>query len=271
MKELPNRRTTRAQWHDYNSGAYHITLCTRDRAYSFGEIKDGEMHLSNIGDFLKHSIESIQQHAPYAEIPVFQIMPDHVHLLVIIHPTEAGSKDDACIVPRYDTSIVPDINPKMKKVSDCRGKLSVIIGGIKSATTKYAHENGINFAWVTRFNDQIKKTTCGNSDITEWLLWFLSCLKSAMEKSLQKVSRTMKKTKFWDKHFDTPINERQRKIINMLWDGFDGKLNTSKWAKICKCSQDTALRDIHNLIEKGILRQTDEGGRSTNYVPCEEY
>lgn len=120
------------------------------------------------------------------------------------------------------------------------------------------------------YYEVLEKTTCGNSDITEWLLWFLNCLKSAMEKSLQKISRTLEKTKFWDKHFDTPVNERQRKIINMLWDGFDGKLNTSKWAKICKCSQDTALRDIHDLIAKGILRQTDEGGRSTNYVLCEK-
>lgn len=115
----------------------------------------------------------------------------------------------------------------------------------------------------------LERTTCGKSDITEWLLWFMNCLKNAMETTLQKTSRIFRKSDFWDRHSDTPINERQRKIINMLWDGFEGKLNTSKWAKICKCSQDTALRDIHDLIEKGILMQTAERGRSTNYILTE--
>lgn len=75
----------------------------------------------------------------------------------------------------------------------------------------------------------------------------------------------LRKAKFWKLHEHTPINERQRTIINMLFDGFDGKLKTSKWAKITKVSTDTALRDIKDLIEKGILQDTKEGGRSTNY------
>jgi len=112
----------------------------------------------------------------------------------------------------------------------------------------------------------LERTSCGRPEITEWLIWFLNCTKLAMEKSLEKVNIVAQKTRFWDTHKDTPINERQRKIINMLWDEFFGKLNTSKWAKICKCSQDTALRDIHDLIDKKILKRTEEGGRSTNYV-----
>ena len=87
-----------------------------------------------------------------------------------------------------------------------------------------------------------------------------------MEKSLEKVKTIVEKTKFWDIHKDTQLNERQRKIINMLWDEFFGKLTTSKWAKICKCSQDTALRDIHDLIEKGILKPSEASGRSKNYI-----
>ena len=75
----------------------------------------------------------------------------------------------------------------------------------------------------------------------------------------------IQKTDFWNRHADTPVNERQRKVINRLWDGFEGKLNSSKWSKICHCSQDTAIRDIHDLMEKGILRDTGEGGRSKNY------
>lgn len=116
------------------------------------------------------------------------------------------------------------------------------------------------------YYDILERTSCGRPEITEWLIWFLNCTKLAMEKSLEKVNIVSQKTRFWDTHKDTPINERQRKIINMLWDDFFGKLNTSKWAKICKCSQDTALRDIHDLIDKKILKRTEEGGRSTNYV-----
>lgn len=153
--DLPNRRTTRAKWHNYNDGVYHITLNSRDRIHSFGEIKDGEMQLSELGQALKQYIESTHEHYPYAEIPIFQIMPDHVHLLVTIHQAEAQGqrKDDACIVQ----SSAPSLDPKMKKISERRGYLSTVIGGIKSATTKYANAHNIPFAWVQRFYDVIIK------------------------------------------------------------------------------------------------------------------
>ena len=122
--DLPNRRTVRAKWHNYNDGVYHITLNSRDRIHSFGEIKDGEMHLSELGQALKQYIESSHEHYPYAEIPIFQIMPDHVHLLVTIHQAEAQGqrKDDACIV-QSSASTAQSLDPKMKKVSDRRGYL----------------------------------------------------------------------------------------------------------------------------------------------------
>lgn len=75
----------------------------------------------------------------------------------------------------------------------------------------------------------------------------------------------LQKAAFWDKYRLVSMNERQIKMVNLLWDGFDGKLTSSKWAKITKCSPDTALRDIQDLITKGVFRKTDEGGRSTNY------
>ena len=169
--DLPNRRTTRAKWHNYNDGVYHITLNSRDRVHSFGEIKAGEMQLSELGQALKQYIESTHEHYPYAEIPIFQIMPDHVHMLVNIHQAEAqGRKDDACIVQssagtaqstacivQSSASTAPSLDPKMKKVSDRRGYLSTVIGGIKSATTKYANAHDIPFAWVQRFFDVIIK------------------------------------------------------------------------------------------------------------------
>lgn len=84
----------------------------------------------------------------------------------------------------------------------------------------------------------------------------------ATENITQKILR---KAEFWKQHAHTPINERQRLVLNKLFDGFEGKLQTSKWAKITKISTDTALRDIKDLVEKGILQQTDEGGRNVNY------
>lgn len=109
----------------------------------------------------------------------------------------------------------------------------------------------------------------GGLDITQWVEWFLLSLKESLTQALGKTDNVLRKTAFWDRHRETPINERQRKVINMLFDGFSGKLNTSKWYKINHCSQDTALRDIHDLIDKGILRTSTEGGRSTNYELCE--
>jgi Fic family protein len=112
----------------------------------------------------------------------------------------------------------------------------------------------------------LERTQKGNLDITAWILWFLECLKQAILRSLEALKTTLKKAAFWDRMRSIPLNERQHKIINLLWDGFEGKLTTSKWAKICHCSQDTSLRDIRDLMEKGILSDSGENGRNKNYV-----
>lgn len=104
-----------------------------------------------------------------------------------------------------------------------------------------------------------------SGDITEWLNWFLTCLKNAIVATEDITQRILDKAAFWVQHEHTPINERQRMMLNKLFDGFKGKLQTSKWAKITKTSADTALRDIKDLVEKGILKRTDEGGRNANY------
>ena len=116
-----------------------------------------------------------------------------------------------------------------------------------------------------RYYEVLQKVQHSNNDITEWLQFFLTCMKNALLASENATVQILQKAKFWVIHEHTPINERQRLIINKLFDGFNGKLQSSKWAKICKCSQDTAIRDIKDLIEKGILQQEDAGGRSTNY------
>ena len=112
----------------------------------------------------------------------------------------------------------------------------------------------------------LEKAQKGNLDITEWLLWFFESLENAINRASGVIERTLQKAAYWDKFHNVEINERQRKVVNRLWNGFDGKLTSSKWAKICHCSQDTALRDINDLIAKGMLRNSGEGGRSSNYL-----
>lgn len=116
-----------------------------------------------------------------------------------------------------------------------------------------------------KYYDVLEKTQKGNGDITEWLLWFLDCLDKAIESTTETLSSVLSKARFWDVHKEDRFNERQMKIVNMLFDDFFGKLTTSKWAKIAKCSSDTALNDINDLISKGVLKKNEEGGRSTNY------
>jgi Fic family protein len=111
----------------------------------------------------------------------------------------------------------------------------------------------------------LQKDQHSNGDITGWIEWFLNCLYHALKSTEKTIELVLQKADFWDKHKDTILNSRQRLMLNRLLDGFDGKLKTSKWAKIAKCSADTALRDIKDLIEKGILKQDESGGRSTNY------
>jgi Fic family protein len=115
------------------------------------------------------------------------------------------------------------------------------------------------------YYDILEKTQKGDLDITDWLIWFLDCLHQALLTTDQILARVLTKAKFWENHAVVSINDRQRTIINKLLDGFDGKLTSSKWAKITKCSPDTALRDITDLMAKHILRKEEAGGRSTNY------
>ena len=116
------------------------------------------------------------------------------------------------------------------------------------------------------YYDTLERTQRGDGDITEWLLWFLRCLESAIDRAEESIRNVLGKAKFWDDHSDMEVNERQRKLINMQFDGFFGKLTSAKWAKIAKCSQDTALNDINDLVSKGVLVKSPSGGRSTNYT-----
>lgn len=115
------------------------------------------------------------------------------------------------------------------------------------------------------YYDILERTQKGDMDVTEWLAWFLDSLQRALDQAQRTLDAVLVKARFWQRWATTALNERQVKLLNRLLDGFDGKLTTSKWAAIAKCSPDTALRDISDLLARGVLRKTAAGGRSTGY------
>ena len=115
------------------------------------------------------------------------------------------------------------------------------------------------------YYDILECTQKGSLDVTPWMAWFLGCLGRAFDGTDTTLAAVLRKARFWKSVARLPVNDRQRAILNRLLDGFEGKLTTKKWAAITKCSHDTALRDIQNLIEHGILKQDEGGGRSTSY------
>lgn len=115
------------------------------------------------------------------------------------------------------------------------------------------------------YYEMLEATQKGDLDVTPWFEWFLGCLDRAFDGAEKTLASVMTKARFWERHGGTTFNERQRGIINRLLNGFEGKLTTSKWAMLAKCSQDTALRDIDDLIKRGVLTKDASGGRSTSY------
>jgi Fic family protein len=111
----------------------------------------------------------------------------------------------------------------------------------------------------------LESTQKGDMDITPWLQWFITCLNGALSRSENTLAAVLVKARFWERIEDVSLNERQQSMLNKLVDGFEGNLTSSKWAKIAKTSQDTAIRDIDDLVSKGILARGPAGGRSTSY------
>ena len=116
------------------------------------------------------------------------------------------------------------------------------------------------------YYDVLEQAQKGDLDVTTWIAWFLDCLGRALDETEAQLETVFRKARFWESSITASLNERQRLVLNKLIDGFEGKLTTSKWAKIAKCSQDTALRDIQDLLGRGLLVKDASGGRSTNYL-----
>jgi Fic family protein len=118
------------------------------------------------------------------------------------------------------------------------------------------------------YYEMLEKTQKASLDITGWQEWFLSCLTRAIDRAHTLLDESILKARFWDRFNKEPLNERQIKVLRKVMDNFEGKLTSSKWATIAKCSQDTAGRDINDLIKRGALKREPGGGRSTSYAVC---
>src|SRR5260370_5890403 len=158
---------------------------------------------------------------------------------------------------------------------DGNGRIARAIADMSLARSEESTQRFYSMSAQIRFErdayyDMLESTQKGDLDITPWVRWFLGCLDRAFDGAEKTLASVFKKSDFWKKHSAAPLNQRQRDILNRLLDGFEGKLTSSKWATIEKCSPDTALRDIAGLVEHGILKQTEGGGRSTSYSLAED-
>lgn len=153
---------------------------------------------------------------------------------------------------------------------DGNGRIARAIGDLLLARTDGSPQRFYSLsAQIQRerkaYYDMLERTQKRSMDVTEWLTWFLDTLHQAINQAHLMLDIVLAKTRFWQRWLTTSFNERQIKLLNCLLDGFDGKLTSSKWAAIAKCSPDTALRDITDLLNRGVLRKMEAGGRSTGY------
>jgi Fic family protein len=153
---------------------------------------------------------------------------------------------------------------------DGNGRIARAIGDMALARSEQSNQRFYSMsAQIRRERDDyyttLERTQKGTPDITLWQEWFLSRLRRAIDGSQEPLARVLDKALFWDRFAQASLSARQVKVLNRLLDGFEGKLTTSKWAKLTKCSQDTAYRDILDLVERGALRKDHGGGRSTSY------
>ena len=173
---LPTRHTPRAKWHKYNGAEYFVTICTADRAHYFGTVRAGQTQLTAVGECLRVQIENVQNHYPYAEIPLYVIMPNHVHLIVVIDsdktpPNVVGTRfiasvDDigADAMNRVPTGgVTGNKNPMLNET------LGTVIRGLKARVTKFARENGIPFGWQSRYHDRIVRSQNEMNRIAEYI------------------------------------------------------------------------------------------------------
>ena len=156
---------------------------------------------------------------------------------------------------------------------DGNGRISRAVGDMALARAEGTSQRFYSFsAQIKRerkdYYDQLEATQKGPLDVTPWLSWFLGCLLRAVQGADALLAGVLDKAQFWQRWAGTPMNARQTQVLNRVLDGFEGKLTNAKWAALGKCSADTALRDINDLLARGVLRRLEGGGRSTGYQLC---
>ena len=156
--KLPQRKSPRAKWLDYNDGQYFVTVCTHNWIHYFGEIVDGNMQLSQIGLYLTECLENTQKHQPYINILQYVVMPNHFHAIIDIEQT-----DKACRVPTCEERIENGIQHFGLPL------LSTYIGSLKSAVTKYAHTVNSKFTWQKRYYDHAIRGTDDRNNISRYI------------------------------------------------------------------------------------------------------
>ena len=155
-------------------------------------------------------------------------------------------------------------------IDDGNGRIARSIADMALARSEHSPQRFYSMSAQIRqerndYYDILERTQKGTMDVTPWMEWFLGCLGRAIDGAQVTLSTVLEKARFWDRIKNVQLNDRQRLVINRLLDGFEGKLTTSKYAKVAKCSQDTAHRDILALVDEGVLVRNPEGGRSTSY------
>ena len=154
---------------------------------------------------------------------------------------------------------------------DGNGRIARAIADMQLARADNNHHRFYSMSAQIRkernaYYDMLEHTQQNTLNITKWLQWFLQCLQRALSATDQSLQTVMTKANFWEQHKETIFNKRQLLMLNKLLDGIEGKLSSSRWAKMAKCSADTAIRDINDLVERRVLIKEAAGGRSTNYV-----
>ena len=167
---LPNRKSYRANWHNYSGSEYFVTFCTYERRHYFGEVRNGQTELTKVGKYLKTEIEKVQDFYPYAEIPIYVIMPDHVHLIMeirkdtwnrenadAINPDADVINPDADVINHNADAInrVPTGGITGKKNPMLNATLGTVVRGLKARVTQFARQNNIPFKWQPRYHDRI--------------------------------------------------------------------------------------------------------------------
>lgn len=164
-------RSARAMWHDYNDGLYFITVCTKDHTCYFGHVVDGEMRDNELGLYVAENLKNATSHYSYCEIPLFVVMPNHIHIIVVIGIDKALQIrcNHSDVARRVSTGEIDFGILTQTDIANSQSRLSALVGGLKSATTRYARQNNIDFAWQARFYDHIIRDHDECNQIAEYI------------------------------------------------------------------------------------------------------